>query len=60
MISCDQSGIYYPSSAISVFMMLLQAFCVEPLLTRSVAMVFLSPEEAGNSGGRHASTPIQT
>lgn len=26
---------------------------MEPLLTRSVAIVFLSPEEAGNSGGRH-------
>lgn len=34
-------------------MMQLQTFCMESLLTRSVAIVFLSPEEAGISGGRH-------
>lgn len=33
--------------------MLLQALCMEPLLTRSVVIVFLSPGEAGISGGRH-------
>lgn len=58
-MSCGQSGIYiyptyiYPTSVVSVFLLLLHTSCMEPLLTRSGAIVFLSPGEAGISGGRH-------
>lgn len=54
-MSCGQSGIYiYLTSVVSLFLLLLlHTFCMEPLLTRSGAIVFLSPGEAGISGGRH-------